>query len=106
MPDLPATNLQLRSTVKQEGVLELSLARVPLPPPGEGEVVVRIEAAPLNPSDLALLFGGADMTTAKASGSGDDAKITASIQPEVMRMMAVRVGQSLPAGNEGAGTVI
>jgi NADPH2:quinone reductase len=106
MPDERPSNLQLRSTVKAEGVLELSLARTPVPAPGPDEVVIKIEAAPLNPSDLALLFGGADMTSAKSTGSGDDAKVSASVPPEVMRMMAVRVGQSLPVGNEGAGVVV
>jgi NADPH2:quinone reductase len=106
MDEIPATAAQLRSLIDADGTLHLSLQTVDVPTPTEDEVLVRGDAAPINPSDLGLLFGGADMTTAKASGSGDDAKVTASIQPEVMRMMAVRAGHSLPAGNEGAGTVI
>ena len=75
---IPArTGLQLRSTVRKEGLLELSLADVPIPEPKPDEVVVRVEASPINPSDLGLLFGGADMSTAKASGTPDRPVVTA-----------------------------
>ena len=77
----PATGLQLRSLVKKEGTLELSLATVPVPEPKPDEVVVRVEAAPINPSDLGLLFGGADMSTAKASGTPRGPVVTARIPP-------------------------
>ncbi|MEX1102983.1 MAG: NADH oxidase, partial [Dehalococcoidia bacterium] len=100
------TGLQLRSLIKPEGALELSLVSVPTPKPGADEVVVRVEASPLNPSDLGLLFGGADMTTAKASGTSESPVVTAPVPPAVMQAMAGRVGQSLPVGNEGAGVVI
>ena len=63
------TGLQLRSLIKKSGELELSLANVPMPEPGPDEVVVRVEASPINPSDLGLLIGAADMATAKASGT-------------------------------------
>src|SRR5690606_21655362 len=99
------TGLQLRSLIKPEGTLELSLATVETPPPGPNEVVVRVEAAPLNPSDMGLLFGGADMTQAKQVGTAENPVVTAPIAPGVMKAMAARVGQSLPAGNEGAGVV-
>ena len=56
------TGLQLRSTVKADNTLELTLIDVPIPEPGPDEVLVRVEAAPLNPSDLALLLGPADFT--------------------------------------------
>jgi NADPH:quinone reductase-like Zn-dependent oxidoreductase len=98
--------LQLRTLYKDSGELELSLARVPVAEPGPDEVVVRIEATPINPSDIGLLFGAADMKAAKFSGSGADAKIVAPVPEPLRRAMAARVGQSLPAGNEGAGTVI
>ena len=65
------TGLQLRSLVKKSGELELSLADVPTPEPGADEVVVRVEASPINPSDLGLLVGPADMSTAKVSGTKD-----------------------------------
>jgi NADPH2:quinone reductase len=103
---VPATAMQLRSLVTSEGELQLSLASVPVTAPGEDEVVVRVEASPINPSDLGLLFGGADMPNAVASGTADAPAITAQI-PEVVRpMMAARVGESMPVGNEGGGVVV
>src|SRR5229473_5389673 len=90
------TGLQLRSTVKKDGTLELSLVGVGTPEPKPEEVIVRVEASPINPSDQGLLFGGADMTTAKSSGTGNSVVVTANISPAVMRAMAGRVDQSLP----------
>jgi len=98
--------LQLRSTVKKEGTLELTLVNTPTPDPKPDEVVVRVDASPINPSDLGLLLGAADMSTAKASGTPANPVVTASIAPNVMKMMAGRVDQSLPVGNEGAGVVV
>jgi NADPH2:quinone reductase len=98
--------LQLRSLVKHSGVLELSLEEVDTPAPKADEVIVRVEASPINPSDLGLLFGGADMSTAKASGTVERPVITAQIPQNMLRAMAARVDQSLPAGNEGAGVVV
>ncbi len=99
-------SLQLRSLVKASGELELSLATVAIPEPGDDEVLVRVEAAPINPSDLGLLFGAADMDSAQRSG--DDARpvVTARIPDGLMKSMAARVGVSMPVGNEGAGVVI
>ena len=82
------TGLQLRSTVKKEGVVELSLASVPTPEPKPEEVVVRVDASPINPSDQGLLFGGADMSTARISGPADSPVVTANISPAVMKAMA------------------
>jgi NADPH2:quinone reductase len=100
------SGLQLRSLVTADGTLELSLARIPTPEPGPDEVLIEVDAAPINPSDLGLLVGGVDVSGARSSGAGEDTKTTASVPPAFMRMMAARVGQSLPAGNEGAGMVI
>jgi NADPH2:quinone reductase len=102
----PATGLQLRSLVKKDGALELSLAKVPTPEPKPEEVIVRVEASPINPSDQGLLFGGADLSTAKASGPADNPVVTASIPPAALKGMAGRLDQSLPVGNEGAGVVV
>ncbi|HSH91468.1 MAG TPA: zinc-binding dehydrogenase [Ramlibacter sp.] len=102
----PPQGLQLRSLVKPEGVLELSLASVPTPSPASDEVVVRIEATPINPSDIGLLFGAADLGTVKLSGAAGGPVITAQIPERAMKSMAPRVGQSMPVGNEGAGTVV
>ena len=100
------TGLQLRSLLKKNGELELSLASVPTPEPADEEIVVRVEASPINPSDLGLLIGPADMSTAKVSGTRDQPVVTAKMPEAVMRMMGARLDQSLPVGNEGAGTVI
>ena len=98
--------LQLRSTVKTGGTLELTLVSVPTPEPKPEEVIVRVDASPINPSDQGLLFAGADMSIAKASGTADRPVVTASLSPAVMKAMAGRLDQSLPVGNEGAGTVV
>ena len=100
------SGLQLRSLLKKCGELELSLVEVPTPEPGDDEVVVRVEATPINPSDLGLLIGPADMSTAKVSGSKDAPVVTAKMPDAALRMMAARLDQSLPVGNEGAGVVI
>jgi NADPH:quinone reductase-like Zn-dependent oxidoreductase len=98
--------LQLRSLVKESGELELSLARVAVAEPKDDEVVIRVEATPINPSDIGLLTGPADMTAAKASGTGENSVVTAPIPQNFMRALTARVGQSLPVGNEGAGVVV
>ncbi len=101
-----ATALQLRSLVKEGGELELSLVSIPTPSPGPDEVVVRIEASPINPSDLWLLVGPADLSTAIRSGTAERPIVTARIPEAAMKGMAGRVGQSMPVGNEGAGVVV
>jgi NADPH:quinone reductase-like Zn-dependent oxidoreductase len=98
--------LQLRSLVKKSGELELSLVSVPVPEPAADEVLVRVEAAPINPSDLGLLLGAADMSTAKVSGTKDRPVVTATIPERFMRAMAGRLDESMPVGNEGAGVVV
>jgi NADPH:quinone reductase-like Zn-dependent oxidoreductase len=100
------TGLELRSLIKKGGELELSLASVPIPEPGPDEVLVRVEASPINPSDLGLLVGAADMSTAKAFGSGDATVVTAKVPDGAMKAMAGRLDESMPVGNEGAGVVI
>lgn len=97
--------LELRSLVS-DGKLELSLVDVELSPPGPGEVIVRIEAAPLNPSDLGLLTGPADLATLEQHGSADRPVLTADIPGQRMPMVRARLNQSMPVGNEGAGTVV
>ncbi|MEK9281337.1 MULTISPECIES: zinc-binding dehydrogenase [unclassified Bradyrhizobium] len=100
------TGLQLRSLIKASGELEISLVDVPTPEPAADEVVVRVEATPINPSDLGLLVGAADMSTAKASGTKASPVITAQVPAAALRAMAGRLDQSMPVGNEGAGVVI
>ena len=102
----PLTGLQLRSLIGPEGTLELSLVDDAVPQTAPDEVVVRIEAAPINPSDIGLLFGAADMHTAKAIGTAESPKVTATVPEKSMTGMTARLGQSLPVGNEGAGVVV
>jgi NADPH:quinone reductase len=98
--------LQLRSLVKKSGELQLSLARVAVPDPAPDEIVVRIEATPINPSDLGLLVGPADTSTLAVSGSKDMPVVTAKIPDQALRLVTARVDQEMPVGNEGAGTVV
>jgi NADPH2:quinone reductase len=100
------TGLQLRTTVKDDNTIELSLEEVPVPEPGPDDVLVKVEAAPINPSDLALLLGPADVSSGRVGGTAERPVATFDIAPAHMPMVAARVGQSLPAGNEGAGTVL
>jgi len=98
--------LQIRSLVRANGELELSLHDDPIPEPQAHEVVIRVEASPLNPSDLGLLFGAADMSTAKASGTPERPVVTATVPERALPAMAARLDQSMPVGNEGAGVVV
>src|SRR4051812_17572478 len=100
------TGLELRSLIKKSGELEISLARVPIPEPAADEILVRVEASPINPSDLGLLVGAADMTTAKASGTPDAPVITAKVPEGAMKAMGGRLDEAMPVGNEGAGVVV
>ncbi|MGH8237070.1 MAG: zinc-binding dehydrogenase [Steroidobacteraceae bacterium] len=100
------TGLQLRSLVKKSGVLEVSLVCVPTPEPASDEIVIRVEATPINPSDIALLLGPADMQTAQQSGTAESPVLTANVLERALPMVASRFDQSMPVGNEGAGTVV
>jgi NADPH:quinone reductase-like Zn-dependent oxidoreductase len=106
MPDIPATMRQLQSLVTPEGELRLSVPTVETPQPGEREVLVRVEVAPVNPSDLGLLLAMADISQAVAGGTADEPTVTAPIAEPVLRSLAARVGQPMTVGNEGAGTVV
>jgi len=100
------SGLQLRSLIDKNGTLEVSLAKVDIPEPGPDQVVVKVEATPINPSDLGLLLGPADMATFKSTGTGDAVKVTAKVPAAALPFLAARLGESMPVGNEGAGTVI
>lgn len=106
MPEIPATMRQLRSLVTPSGELRLSVPTVDTPKPGEREVLVRVEAAPINPSDLALLLAMADVSQAVANGTADEPTVSAPIAEPVMRSLTARVGDAMTVGNEGAGVVV
>ena len=100
------TGIQLLSEVTSGGELKLSLARVAIPEPAADEVIVRIEASPINPSDVGLLLGPADLATLKVAGTEHDSVVTAVIPPARMGGMAARLDRPMPVGNEGAGVVV
>jgi NADPH:quinone reductase len=104
--DLPEQALELRSLVTPQGKLELSLHDVPVPSPAANEVVVRVEASPINPSDLGVLIPGADMSTATVAGTPEHPTVTAPLPDGALAGLSARVDKSLPVGNEGAGTVV
>jgi NADPH:quinone reductase len=104
--DLPGQALEFRSLVSSDGRLELSLHEVPVPTPGANEVLVRVEASPINPSDLGLLTASADMTTATVAGTPERPVVTATIAEAALGGLSARLDKSLPVGNEGAGTVV
>ncbi|MPS70139.1 zinc-binding dehydrogenase [Novosphingobium aerophilum] len=98
------TGRELRSTI-DDGKLTLSLEQVRIDDPADDEIVVRVEAAPINPSDLGLLLGPADIATLERRDGGDGS-LTFDIPPARLAGVAARLGQSMPVGNEGAGTVV
>ena len=102
---LPPSTLELRSTVADDGSVTLAMNETEVPMPGPNEVVVRIEAAPINPSDLGMLFAGADIGTVEAVGSTDLTAARATI-PTGTSGLAGRLGRAMPTGNEGGGTVV
>ncbi len=103
---IPDTALQLQSLVTPDQTVRLFLQAVDVPAPGPSEVLVRVEAAPVNPSDLGLLLAGADASTAVPSGTADRPVITMPLPERAMRALKARVGTAMPVGNEGAGTVV
>jgi NADPH:quinone reductase len=98
--------LQLRSLAKSNGEMELSLVSTSIPPPGADEILVRIDAAPINPSDLGLLLANADWSHARVSGTADHPTVTTDLSPNAVQAMKARIDISMPVGNEGAGRII
>ena len=104
--EVPTRSLQLKSLVKADQTLEIFLEDADVPSPAPGEVLVRVEAAPINPSDVGLMFAGADIGTARCSGPPERPVVSAPVPAAAMRGLAARVGIPVPVGNEGAGTVV
>jgi NADPH2:quinone reductase len=103
---MPVQALQLRSLVTDQATIQVSVEEVDVPVPGPDQVLIRMGAAPINPSDLGLLFAGADLSNAAVGGTAERPVVTAPLSGAAVRAAAARVGQSLPVGNEGAGTVV
>jgi NADPH:quinone reductase-like Zn-dependent oxidoreductase len=106
MPNVPTQMRHLRTLVSAEGELRISLETVDVPRPAAHEVLVRVEAAPINPSDIGQLLAMADISRATSSGTAQAPVVTAPIAPEVMPSLANRVGVSMPVGTEGSGVVV
>lgn len=100
------TSKEIRSEVTEDGKLKIYIEEVARPVPGDGEVLIKVDASPINPSDLGLLIGPADVSTMSVSGEGEAAVVTMEIPENVRKMVAARTGESLPVGNEGAGEVV
>ena len=100
------TSREIRSKVTREGHIEISIVEIPKPEPSDDEVLIKVEAAPINPSDLGLLLSfAADLSTIKVEGSGDSTLVTMKIHPALMKAMKPRLEQSMPVGNEGGGII-
>ena len=97
---------EIRSKVTRDGNIEISIAIVEKPIPSDNEVLIKVEAAPINPSDLGLLLSfAADLSTINTSGSRDETVTSMKINPSLMNAMKPRLDQSMPVGNEGAGVI-
>ena len=101
------TSNEIRSTVTSDCAVEISIVSTPVPVPSENEVLIKVEAAPINPSDLALLISfAADLDNIEFSGEDETPKTTIKIRPGLMAALKGRVDQPMSAGNEGAGIVV
>ncbi len=103
---VPSTCLELRSTLSDDGFVTLAVGEASVPAPGDDEVVVRVEAAPVNPSDLGMLFAMGDLSAVEAVERDGRPAVRAPLSPAALAAQAARVGRSMPVGNEGGGTVI
>lgn len=97
---------ELRSHVSEEGILTLSIENINVTEPGADEVIIQVEAAPINPSDLGLMIGPADISKMEFVGTEKNPRVTMPLSPPAVHALKLRLGQSLPVGAEGAGTVI
>jgi len=98
--------IQMQSCVHESGTVECTLIEIELPEPGPDDVVVEIEAAPINPSDLGLMFGAADLSTLRAAERDGQPAVLLDVPDAAMRAMAPRIGHWMAVGNEGSGRVI
>jgi len=99
---MTTTGKQLFTTLTADGKLTLEITEETFPEPTGNQVLVKMEAAPINPSDLAILTSAADFENADYSPG----KVVADMPEPFLSGQKGRHGQRLPAGNEGAGEVI
>ncbi len=105
-PPVPSACLELRSTVSDDGFVTLAIRETAVPQPGADEVVIRVEAAPINPSDLGMLFAMGDLSAVEAVDADGHPGVRAPLSPGVLAAQRARVGTPMPTGNEGGGTVV
>ena len=103
MSDLPTTSRQLLSCVTSSGKLQLTIGETAVAVPADAEVVVRVEASPINPSDLGLLLGMADIANAQTMG---EYHVEAEVPAKILPALKARFDEAMPVGNEGAGVVV
>lgn len=104
--DLPDTALELRSTLTDDGVVTMAVGEADVTAPNDDQVVVRVEAAPINPSDLGMMLAGGDAEAARAVGSGRFAAVAVPVTPAALGAQRTRLGVAMPVGNEGGGVVV
>ncbi len=104
--DVPDHGLELRSTLSDDGIVTLAVRRSDVPAPLDDQVVVRVEAAPINPSDLGMLFASGDVAAALAAGDGMHPAVAVPVSTAVFDAQRARLGRAMPVGNEGGGIVV
>jgi NADPH2:quinone reductase len=104
--DVPEHALELRSTLSSDGIVTLAVRRTDVPAPDDDQVVVRVEAAPVNPSDLGMLFAGGDVDASLAAGDGVYPAVAVPVEAAVLAAQRARLDKAMPVGNEGGGVVV
>lgn len=98
---------EIRSEITSEGKLNLSIVTSDVPTPSDDEVLIKVEASPINPSDLGLLISfAADLDSISSQGSGDNTVTSMGIHPGLMQSMKPRIDKSMKVGNEGGGVIV
>lgn len=103
---VPEQALELRSTLSDDGIVTLAVRPTDVPAPGDDQVVVRVEAAPINPSDLGMLFAAGDVDASLAAGDGMYPAVALPVSAAVLAAQRARLGKAMPVGNEGGGVVV
>ena len=103
---VPETNLRIVSTVTASGEVRIELDETPPARPGDGQLLLRVEAVPLNPSDLMPMLAGGNPADARFEGSPERPVVTVPLTPQLAQAGAARVGLPLAPGLGGAGTVV
>lgn len=105
MSALPKTGKELRSLVTEDGALNLSIGDFMIPKPKAHEVVVKIGAASINPSDVAVVLGFPALGVPQIFGTNAEPK-EPQIPAAYLAAYGGRFGMKLPGGNEGGGVVV